>query len=147
MKKLLIAMISVIMMLALTACGGGNGNSSNNGSNGESSSSAVSENPYNLDMKSTEAQPMSKERASAEVLRETFQTYLGGYNYFEGTEQANLTYNDVKGHIGVDASEYRYDDTQQAALYIWYVDGDDKASLNIWFIDGKINACGAMNIV
>ena len=41
---------------------------------------------------------MSTERASAEVLRETAQTYLGGYNYFEGTEQANLTYNDIKEH-------------------------------------------------
>lgn len=89
---------------------------------------------------------MSTERASAEVLRETAQTYLGGYNYFEGTEQANLTYNDIKEHIGVDASEYRYDDTQQAELYIWYVDGDDKASLNVWFVDGKLNACGAINI-
>ena len=116
MKKLLIAMISVIMVLALTACGGGNGNSSNSGSNGESSSSAVSENPYNLDMKSTEVQPMSNERATIEVLRETAETYFGGLNYFVGSEQANLTYNDVKEHIGVDAAEHRYDETQQAEL-------------------------------
>lgn len=138
MKKFLILMISIVMVFSFAACGG-------NGGNGESDS-PESSNAYNLDMKSTEAQPMSTERASVDVLRETAQTYLGGYNYFEGTEQANLTYNDIKEHIGVDASEYRYDDTQQAELYIWYVDGDDKASLNVWFVDGKLNACGAINI-
>lgn len=138
MKKFLILMISIVMVFSFAACGG-------NGGSGESGR-PESSNAYNLDMKSTEVQPMSTERASAEVLRETAQTYLGGYNYFEGTEQANLTYNDIKEHIGVDASEYRYDDTQQAELYIWYVDGDDKASLNVWFVDGKLNACGAINI-
>lgn len=132
-------MLSIVMVFSFAACGGNSGN-------GERGSSSESSNAYNLDMKSTEAQPMSAERASAEVLRETAQTYLGGYNYFEGTEQANLTYNDVKEHIGVDASEHHYDDTQQAELYIWYVDGDDKASLNVWFVDGKLNACGAINI-
>ena len=111
MKKFLILMISIVMVFSFAACGG-------NGGNGESGGSSESSNAYNLDMKSTEAQPMSTERASAEVLRETAQTYLGGLNYFEGTEQANLTYNDIKEHIGVDATMYRYDDTQQAELYI-----------------------------
>lgn len=139
MKKLLILMVSIVMVFSLAACGG-------NGGNGENGGTAETTNAYNLDMKSTEAQPMSTESASIEVLRETAQTYLGGLNYFEGTEQANLTYNDIKEHIGVDATMYRYDDTQQAELYIWYVDGDDKASLNVWFVDGKLNACGAINI-
>lgn len=139
MKKLLILMVSIVMVFSLAACGG-------NGGNGENGGTAETTNAYNLDMKSTETQPMSTKRASIEVLRETAQTYLGGLNYFEGTEQANLTYNDIKEHIGVDATMYRYDDTQQAELYIWYVDGDDKASLNVWFVDGKLNACGAINI-
>ena len=139
MKKFLILMISIVMVFSFAACGG-------NGGNGENGGTAETTNAYNLDMKSTETQPMSTKRASIEVLRETAQTYLGGLIYFEGTEQANLTYNDIKEHIGVDASEYRYDDTQQAELYIWYVDGDDKASLNVWFVDGKLNACGAINI-
>lgn len=143
MKKIAAILLVLIMTVSLAACGGNGGN----GGSGGSGSSSESGNAYNLDMKSTEAQPMSTERASAEVLRETAQTYLGGYNYFEGTEQANLTYNDIKEHIGVDASEYRYDDNRQAELYIWYVDDDDKASLNIWFIDGKIDACGALNLI
>lgn len=139
MKKILVLMISIVMVFSFAACGG-------NGGNGESGSSSDSGNAYNLDMKSTETQPMSTKRASIEVLRETAQTYLGGLNYFEGTEQANLTYNDIKEHIGVDATMYRYDDTQQAELYIWYVDGDDKSMLNVWFVDGKLNASGAINI-
>lgn len=139
MKKFLILMISIVMVFSFAACGG-------NGGNGENGGTAETTNAYNLDMKSTETQPMSTKRASIEVLRETAQTYLCGLNYFEGTEQANLTYNDIKEHIGVDATMYRYDDTQQAELYVWYVDGDDKASLNLWFVDGKLNACGAINI-
>lgn len=132
MKKLLIVMISVIMVLSMAACGG-SGNKGN-------------DNPYNLDMKSTEVQPMSEERASIDVLRETFYTYLGGLNYFEGSEQEKLTYSDVKDHIGVDPSEYRYDENYEAELYTWYADGDDNVILSIWFKDGKIYACGAFNI-
>ena len=139
MKKLLILMISIVMAFSLAACGG-------NGGNGDNGGTAETTNAYNLDMKSTETQPMATERASAEVLRETAQTYFGGMNYFEGTEQANYTYDDVKEHIGVDASAYCYDETLKAELYIWYVDGDDKAMLNVWFVDGKLNASGAINI-
>ncbi|MDD6644617.1 MAG: hypothetical protein PUE67_00910 [Oscillospiraceae bacterium] len=137
MKKILVLMISIVMVFSFTACGG----------NDEKGGSSDSGNAYNLDMKSTEAQPMATERASADVLRETAQTYFGGMNYFEGTEQADYTYDDVKEHIGVDASEYKYDEERQAELYIWYVDGDDKAMLNVWFVDGKLNASGAMNLI
>lgn len=136
MKKILVLMISIVMVLTFTACDG----------NDEKGGSSDSGNAYNLDMKSTETQPMSTKRASIEVLRETAQTYFGGMNYFEGTEQANYTYDDVKEHIGVDASAYCYDETLKAELYIWYVDGDDKAMLNVWFVDGKLNASGAINI-
>ena len=136
MKKFLVLMISIVMVFSLTACGG----------NDKKDDSSDSGNTYNLDMKSTETQPMASERASAEVLSETAETYFGGLNYFEGTEQANYTYDDVKEHIGVEASVYCYDETMQAGLYIWYVDGDDKASLNLWFVDGKLNACGAYNL-
>ena len=66
-KKFLILMVSIVMVFSFAACGGNSGN-------GESGSSSESSNAYNLDMKSTEAQPMSAERASAEVLRETAQT-------------------------------------------------------------------------
>ena len=97
-------------------------------------------------MKSTENQKMSADRASKDVLRETAQIYLAGLNYFEGTEQANLTYNDLKEHIGVDASSYRYDESRMCELYVWYADGDDTAVLYIWIMDGKLDACSAINL-
>ena len=105
MKKLISAILLLTMVFALVACGGNKYNNTENN------------NPYNLDMKSTEKQKMSAERASKDVLRETAQTYLAGLNYFEGTEQANLTYNDLKEHIGVDASSYRYDESRMCELY------------------------------
>ncbi|MGN0470134.1 MAG: hypothetical protein ACI4GV_04400 [Acutalibacteraceae bacterium] len=154
MKKLVVLALGTAMALTLAACGGnGSNNNSNNSNNSDTASriesqveSQGSENPYNLDMKSTEAQPMSKERASKDVLRETATTYFGGLNYFEATEQANLTYEDVVTHIGVDPSEYRYDENYGAELYIWYADGDDKASLNVWFVGGKLYASGDYNL-
>ena len=50
------------------------------------------DNPYNLDMESTEPQAMCSERAGEEVLKETFRDYFGGLNYFFAAEQAELTY-------------------------------------------------------
>ena len=48
------------------------------------------DNPYNLDMESTEPQAMCSERAGEEVLKETFRDYFGGLNYFFAAEQAEL---------------------------------------------------------
>lgn len=134
MKKLISAILLLTMVFALVACGGNKYNNTENN------------NPYNLDMKSTEKQKMSADRASKDVLRETAQTYLAGLNYFEGTDQATLTYNDLKEHIGVDASSYRYDEARMCELYVWYADGDDTAVLYIWIMDGKLDACSAINL-
>ena len=56
------------------------------------------DNPYNLDMNSTESQSMSDKRASELVLKKTFTEYFGGLNFFFAAEQANLTYEDVVKH-------------------------------------------------
>lgn len=151
MKKSVVLALGIAMALTLAACDGNGSNNNSNNSDAASKiesqvESQVNENPYNLDMKSTEAQPMSKERASKDVLTETATTYFGGLNYFEGAEQANFTYEDVVTHIGVDPSEYRYDESYGAELYIWYADGDDKASLNVWFVGGKLYASGNYNL-
>lgn len=78
------------------------------------------DNPYNLDLKSTEPQAISENRADESVLKETFKEYFGGLNYFFAAEQADLTLEDVIAHIGVDPSEYRYDAKQEAQIYSWY---------------------------
>ena len=50
------------------------------------------DNPYNLDLKSTEPQAISENRADESVLKETFKEYFGGLNYFFAAEQADLTF-------------------------------------------------------
>ncbi len=102
--------------------------------------------PYNLDIESTDFQPMSRERATKTVLKETFTEYFGGLNYFFGTERVNLTYEAVVAHIGVDPSGYRYDAAQQAQLYSWYSAESSACVLHVWFRCGKLYACGAYNL-
>lgn len=59
------------------------------------------ENPYNIDIKSTEPQAMSKKRAGTAILAETLKDYFGGLNFFAGSDKENLTYENVVAHIGV----------------------------------------------
>ena len=95
------------------------------------------DNPYNLDMESTEPQAMCSGRAGEEVLKETFRDYFGGLNYFFAAEQAELTYADVVAHIGVDPSEYRYDADRNAQIYSWYSAESKARVMHVWFRDGS----------
>ena len=121
MKKSITLVLAALMMLSLAACGGGGG----------SKDSALP----GIDMKSSQVQAVSSDRATLEVLNETFFTYLGGLNYFtESDAQSKLTYADLKAHIGVDCSEYRYEE-------------DDACCLSLFFGDnGKLIAAGAYNL-
>ena len=97
MKKMLSLVLSLLIVFSLTACGGGDG-----GSGGGKKDSGLP----GIDMKSTEVQTVSADRATLDVLNETFFTYLGGLNYFsDDDEQSKLTYADLKEHIGVDCSD------------------------------------------
>ena len=69
MKKSIALVLAVLMMLSLAACGGG-GSSSKGGA------------LPGVDMKSADVQTVTSDRATLEVLNETFFTYLGGLNYF-----------------------------------------------------------------
>lgn len=84
------------------------------------------DNPYNLDLESTEAQAVSDKRVSETVLKETFRDYFGEMNFFFATKQAELTFSDVVAHIGVAPSEYRYDADREAAdLYLVAAESSD----------------------
>ena len=63
------------------------------------------DNPYNLNLESTESQTVSENRADESVLKETFKDFFGGLNCFFAAEQADFTLEDVIAHIGVDPSE------------------------------------------
>ena len=105
------------------------------------------DNPYNLDLESTEAQTISENRADEPVLKETFKEYFGGLNYFFAAEQADLTFEDVIAHIGVDPSQYCYDAGRDAQIYSWYAAESKARVLHVWFKNGKLYACGAYNLV
>ena len=135
MKRQLAALLLTIFALSLTACGGG-GSSDKGGA------------LPGIDMKSTDTQTVTSARATLEVLNETFFTYLGGLNYFtESDAQSKLTYADLKEHIGVDCSEYRYEEEYQRGVYTWYAAEDDACCLSLFFGDnGKLIAAGAYNL-
>ncbi len=137
MKKTLTLVLTMLMLLSLAACGGG-------GDAGGKDDSALP----GIDMKSTEVQEVTSDRASLEVLNETFFTHLGGLNYFGIDDaQSKMTYADLKEHIGVDCSDYRYDETYQRGICTWYADEDDACSLSLFFgDDGKLIAAGAYNL-
>ena len=137
MKKLIALVLTMLMILSLTACG-------DKGGDGGGTDSALS----GIDMKSEEIQEVSSDRTTEDVLSETFYTYLGGLNYFTDSDsQAKLTYADLKEHIGVDCSDYRYDATYERGIYTWYAGEDDVCSLSLFFGDnGKLIAAGAYNL-
>ena len=134
MKKSIVLVLAMLMTLSLTACGGG-GSSDKGGA------------LPGIDMKSTDTQTVTSDRATLEVLNETFFTYLGGLNYFtEDDAQSKLTYADLKDHIGVDCSDYRYEEEYQRGVYTWYAAEDDACCLSLFFGDnGKLIAAGAYN--
>ena len=136
MKKSIALMLAVLMTLSLAACGGGGGSSDKGGA------------LPGIDMKSTDIQAVTSDRATLEVLNETFFTYLGGLNYFtEGDAQSKLTYADLKEHIGVDCSGYQYDEEHQRGVYTWYAAEDEACCLSLFFGDnGKLIAAGAYNL-
>ena len=136
MKKSIALILAVLMTLSLAACGGGGGSSDKGGA------------LPGIDMKSTDIQAVTSDRATLEVLNETFFTYLGGLNYFTIDEpQSKMTYADLKAHIGVDCSEYRYDADYQRGIYTWYAAEDEACALNLFFgDDGKLVAAGAYNL-
>ena len=136
MKKSIALVLAMLMTLSLTACGGGGGSSDKGGA------------LPGIDMKSTDTQTVTSDRATLEVLNETFFTYLGGLNYFsDDDEQSKLTYADLKEHIGVDCSEYRYEEEYQRGVYTWYAAEDDACCLSLFFGDnGKLIAAGAYNL-
>ena len=136
MKKSITLILAVLMTLSLAACGGGGGSSDKGGA------------LPGIDMKSTDTQTVTSDRATLEVLNETFFTYLGGLNYFtEGDAQSKLTYADLKEHIGVDCSDYRYEEEYQRGVYTWYAAEDDACCLSLFFGDnGKLIAAGAYNL-
>lgn len=146
-KKLIILVLALTMLLALTACGGesGSGDSKNDATPADPIA-AVAE-TYGLDLKSTEIQEMTSDRADCATLSSVAHDYLEGNTFFSGTDLENITYADLKNEIGVDASTYNFDDgLMEGNVFIWKAGDNDTASFLAQFCDGKLYATGSANL-
>ena len=135
-KKIFCMFMVVFMCFSITACG---------------SKSDDSKEKYKLDYESTEVQPMSEERASADVLKQTEYEWLEGATIFpDGSSYSDYTYEDFVKHIGVDASQYQYSSDFDGRMYIWIAKESDnkmfsillKESGGVWNLD----SAGCANI-
>ena len=103
-KKIFCMFMVVFMCFSIIACGG---------------KSDEAKEKYKLDYESTDVQPISEERASADVLKETEYEWLEGETIFpDGHPYSDLTYEDFVKHIGVDASQYQYSSDFGGRMYI-----------------------------
>ena len=137
-KRLLALLLALVMLLALTACGD-KANTGDAAANAGESTAQTNDNPYNLDYKSADLQPMTDERASADVLSEAGEYYMHGLSS-DPTNFTKTTYKDMAEHIGVDASEYQHFESWGQDRYTWYVEGSEGASmLAVFNTDGTLS--------
>lgn len=138
MKRLTALLLALVMLLALTACGD-KATKEDASANTDGSTAAANDNPYNLDYKSDALQPMTDERASADVLSEAGEYYMHGLSS-DPTNFTKTTYKDMAEHIGTDASEYQHFESWGQDRYTWYVEGSEGASLLAVFnTDGSLS--------
>lgn len=143
MKKFFAILLALTMILSLAACGGGNG-SNDNGDSDEKSESV--EEIYGLDLESTEKQPMSEERGERDAIYTAVKEHFGDVTFFYGTDFANMTYDDLKELIGVDASYYYYDEDSSAQTFVWETSDYENALQAFYFQDGELYALGSSNM-
>lgn len=142
MKKAIILIMAVVLAVSLTACGGNGG-----GKEQKADALQTAIDTYQLDMKSTEEQAMSSERATKDQLKALKSDYFKGTLMFEGTEFENVTYGDIKDQLGVDASYYYFEDSLVGKqCFVWQAEESDNATLLISFADGKLYGLGSSNL-
>ena len=136
-KRLTALLLALVMLLALTACGGKDNSADASASN--DSSAQANDNPYNLDYKSADLQPMTDQRASKDALAEAGEYYMHGLSS-DAANFTKTTYKDMAERIGVDASEFQYFESWSQYRYTWYVEGSEGASLLAVFnTDGSLS--------
>lgn len=146
MNKLLAALLALTMLLALAACGGGNSGSGSGGGEPAPSASPTVAERFNLDLESTEEQPMSEERLDRETLYTATKNHFGDVTMFSGTEFEKMTYDDLKELLGIDATCYYYDENSSAQAFVWKTSDRETAKLAFFFRFDELYALGSANM-
>lgn len=136
-KKLFSLFLAMAMIFGLAACGGG----------GDTAKEPSVEERYQLDLESTEVQPMSEEKLERDVLKERKNEFFQGVTVFMDTEFQNMTYEDVKEGIGIDANYYYYDAEGAGQMFTWETSDNSTAKLLVMFRDGKLHSMGSANLL
>ena len=139
MKKVLMIVLVAIMVLAIGACGnkadgGGAADSSDGGS---SASSGIS----GIDLEGEGRQTIQSERVTLEKLKE-----VAAWANDMGDDKFNLTYDDFKAKLGVDANEYEWSGMNGA--FFWFASDEDGPYLSPVFKEGNgtLFALGGLNV-
>lgn len=135
--RIISLLLAFVLTLSLAACGGDNDKDSGKDNGGSASTDVFA----NIDLKSTEEQDVSSERATAEVLEKTLKDLYGD----DGIKK--LSYDEIKKMIGMDCSTYFFDTDKDKGVYIWKTEGENPGCLNLVFdSDGKLSMAGAINL-
>lgn len=90
---------------------------------------------------------MSEERADSSALSAVVHDVLQDFTFFSGSELENLTYDDLKEEIGVDASTYNLEDSSsEQQAFTWVAGDDETVKFMAVFSEGKLYATGTANV-
>lgn len=143
-------LLAFVTLLALNACGGVKDGDMENPDQPDDPPAdpiaAVAE-AYGLDLDSTAEQRMSADLTDSETLRSVVHDYLQSFTFFSGSEMENLTYDDFKNEIGVDATNYccREERGNRMNMFTWIASDDSTVKFSTFFLDGKLYATGSTN--
>ncbi len=108
---------------------------------------------YGIDLTSSAVQPMSVTKTTHEKLQETVYGWLKGTTlYIFSPELRTMVYADFANHIGCDASEYFFNEKEQARVYTWVAEDKPVAKFSVFFrqnLEGEwtVYASGSAQVI
>lgn len=143
MKKFFAILLALVMVLSLAACG--KDDDKGGSADGGEKVTPVEE-IFNLDLSSTEHQPMSSDRGERDAIYAAVKGHFGDSMFFTSKEFTSMTYNDLKELLGVDASYYYYDEDSSSQVFVWETSDYETAMTAFYFQFDELYALGMSNM-